>query len=145
MISVVVAGDWTIRGPREADAGDRAVIGSIGVVGQLPNLHRFLKKHEIDFEQHTAGEFKRTLTIFGENTDKGRERFKQEIEDTHILFKDFVKRHRDIAAAAKGDCGMTLPFQPKKSTRWKSTDTSRPLRQTRRSRRLRSIVLMSSS
>jgi len=73
-----------------------AVIGSIGVVGQLPNLHRFLKKHEIDFEQHTAGEFKRTLTIFGENTDKGRERFKQEIEDTHILFKDFVKRHRDI-------------------------------------------------
>jgi len=71
-----------------------AVIGSIGVLAQLPNFHRLLKKNDIDFELVTAGEYKRTLTLFGENTDKGREKFREEIEDTHLLFKDFVQSHR---------------------------------------------------
>lgn len=71
-----------------------AIIGSIGVVGQLPNFHRLLKKHNIDFELHTAGEYKRTLTIFGENTDKDREKFQEEIEETHTLFKEFIAMHR---------------------------------------------------
>lgn len=72
-----------------------AVIGSIGVMAQLPNIHRLLKKHDVDVELHTAGEFKRTLTVIGENTVKGREKFKQDIEDTHELFKTFVKGARD--------------------------------------------------
>jgi serine protease SohB len=83
-----------------------AVIGSIGVVAQLPNFYRLLKKNEIDFEQFTAGEYKRTLTFFGENTDKGRMKFQQEIEETHQLFKDFVKEHRnavDISRVATGE------------------------------------------
>ncbi|MEE4110210.1 MAG: protease SohB, partial [Halieaceae bacterium] len=67
-----------------------AVIGSIGVIAQLPNFHRLLKKNDIDFELLTAGEYKRTLTLFGENTDAGREKFREELEDTHGLFKDFV-------------------------------------------------------
>ena len=67
-----------------------AIVGSIGVVAQLPNFSRLLKKHEIDYEQHTAGNFKRTLTVFGENTDEGREKFQQELEETHVLFKQFV-------------------------------------------------------
>lgn len=71
-----------------------AVIGSIGVLAQLPNFHRLLKKHDIDFELLTAGEYKRTLTIFGENTDKGREKFTEELEKTHLLFKQFVGQHR---------------------------------------------------
>jgi len=71
-----------------------AVLGSIGVVAQLPNLHRLLKKHEVDVEMHTAGEYKRTLTVFGENTDKGREKFREELETTHELFKNFVARYR---------------------------------------------------
>lgn len=71
-----------------------AIIGSIGVIGQLPNLHRFLKRHDVDFEIHTAGEYKRTLTVFGENTDKGREKFRQELEQTHGLFKSFIREHR---------------------------------------------------
>ncbi len=71
-----------------------AVLGSIGVLAQLPNFHRLLKKHDIDFELHTAGEFKRTLTMFGENTDDGREKFLEELEDTHVLFKEFVAEHR---------------------------------------------------
>ena len=57
-----------------------AILGSIGVVAQLPNVHRLLKKHEIDFEVLTAGEYKRTLTVFGENTDKGREKFQEDLE-----------------------------------------------------------------
>ena len=63
-----------------------AVLGSIGVLAQVPNFHRLLKKHDVDFEMLTAGKYKRTLTMFGENTDKGREKFQEDIEDTHVLF-----------------------------------------------------------
>lgn len=73
-----------------------AVIGSIGVLAQLPNFHRLLKKNDIDFELLTAGEHKRTLTMFGENTDKGREKFVEELEETHALFKDFVSQNRPV-------------------------------------------------
>jgi len=83
-----------------------AVLGSIGVVAQLPNFHRLLKKHDVDFETLTAGEYKRTLTMFGKNTEKGREKFAEELEDTHQLFKEFVKENRpqlDIEAIATGE------------------------------------------
>jgi serine protease SohB len=71
-----------------------AILGSIGVVAQLPNVNRLLKKHDIDFEVLTAGEYKRTLTVFGENTEKGREKFQQDLDITHDLFKNFVARYR---------------------------------------------------
>ena len=83
-----------------------ALLGSIGVVAQLPNFHRLLKKHDVDFELITAGEYKRTLTVFGENTDKGREKFTEEIEDVHLLFKQFVEQNRpqlDIEKVATGE------------------------------------------
>jgi len=83
-----------------------AIIGSIGVLAQIPNFHRLLKKMDIDFEQITAGDYKRTLTLFGENTDKDREKFKEELEDTHRLFKEFVKDSRekvDIDKIATGE------------------------------------------
>ena len=83
-----------------------AILGSIGVVAQLPNFHRLLKKHEIDYEILTAGEYKRTLTVFGENTEKGRRKFLEDLEDTHTLFKDHVAERRpqlDVAAVANGD------------------------------------------
>ncbi|WP_165855219.1 protease SohB [Marinobacter sp. JSM 1782161] len=83
-----------------------AVLGSIGVVAQLPNFHRLLKKNDVDFEVLTAGEHKRTLTVFGENTDKGRQKFLEDLEDTHVLFKDYVSERRpsvDIQAVANGD------------------------------------------
>ncbi len=73
-----------------------AVIGSIGVVAQLPNFHRLLKKHDIDYEMLTAGEYKRTLTMFGENTEKGRKKFVEDLEDTHVLFKEFIAEHRGV-------------------------------------------------
>lgn len=71
-----------------------AIIGSIGVVAQLPNFHRLLNKHHIDYELHTAGEYKRTLTILGENTKKAREKFQAEIDAVHLLFKDYITEHR---------------------------------------------------
>jgi serine protease SohB len=71
-----------------------AVLGSIGVVAQLPNVNRLLKKHDIDFEVLTAGEYKRTLTVFGENTEKGREKFQEDLDITHELFKNFVASYR---------------------------------------------------
>lgn len=71
-----------------------AIIGSIGVVAQLPNFNRLLRKHDIDFELLTAGKYKRTLTMFGENTEQGREKFQADIDDAHALFKDFVAQHR---------------------------------------------------
>lgn len=88
-----------------------AVLGSIGVVAQLPNVHRLLKKHDIDVEVLTAGEFKRTLTVFGENTEKGREKFQEDLELTHQLFKGFVSRYRpqlDIDKVATGEVWLGL-------------------------------------
>src|SRR3989338_2723547 len=93
-----------------------AILGSIGVVAQLPNVHRLLKKHEIDFEVLTAGEYKRTLTVFGENTEKGREKFQEDLEITHDLFKGFVSRYRpqlDIDAIATGEVWLGLAAQGK--------------------------------
>lgn len=83
-----------------------AILGSIGVVAQLPNFHRLLKKNDVDVELHTAGEYKRTLTIFGENTDAARNKFREELEDTHALFKAFVTENRpalDIEKVATGE------------------------------------------
>lgn len=83
-----------------------AILGSIGVVAQLPNFHRFLKKNDVDVEILTAGEHKRTLTIFGENTEKGRAKFLEDLEDTHVLFKEYVGERRpglDMTAVANGD------------------------------------------
>ena len=83
-----------------------AVLGSIGVVAQLPNFHRVLKKHDVDYEILTAGEHKRTLTVFGENTEKGRRKFLDDLEDTHHLFKDYVSERRpelDIDQVSNGD------------------------------------------
>jgi len=83
-----------------------AIVGSIGVIAQVPNFHRLLKKNDVDFEQFTAGEFKRTVTMFGENTEKGREKFNEELEETHQLFKGFVNEHRpslDIDKVATGE------------------------------------------
>lgn len=83
-----------------------AIIGSIGVVAQIPNFHRYLKQHHIDYEQHTAGEYKRTLTVFGENTTKAREKFQQDLEDIHVSFKDFIVENRPklaIEAVATGE------------------------------------------
>ncbi|HEY1077640.1 MAG TPA: protease SohB, partial [Fontimonas sp.] len=83
-----------------------AVLGSIGVVAQLPNFNRLLKKLDVDYELHTAGEFKRTLTLFGQNTDEGREKFQEEIDQTHALFKAFVGEHRpqlDLSRVATGE------------------------------------------
>ena len=83
-----------------------AILGSIGVIAQLPNFNRLLKKHDIDYEQFMAGEFKRTVTILGENTDQGRRKFQEEIEEAHTLFKDFVKSHRpqlDLDQVATGE------------------------------------------
>ncbi|AMO82344.1 MULTISPECIES: protease SohB [Hafniaceae] len=83
-----------------------AIIGSIGVVAQIPNFNRWLKKNDIDVELHTAGEFKRTLTLLGENTEQGREKFREELNETHELFKEFVSQQRpslDINSVATGE------------------------------------------
>ncbi|MCY4329646.1 MAG: protease SohB [Endozoicomonadaceae bacterium] len=83
-----------------------AVIGSIGVIAQLPNINRLLKNNNIDIEQHTAGEYKRTLTVLGENTEKGRKKFLEDLERTHVLFKQHVEKYRkqaDIDKIATGE------------------------------------------
>lgn len=82
----------------EIVAAPFAVVGSIGVVAQMPNFHRLLDKHAIDVELHTAGEYKRTLTMFGENTDAARAKFKQELDEIHTLFKSFVADNRKSLA-----------------------------------------------
>ncbi|MEE7531573.1 protease SohB [Klebsiella huaxiensis] len=83
-----------------------AILGSIGVVAQIPNINRFLKNKDIDIELHTAGQYKRTLTMLGENTEEGRQKFREDLNDTHRLFKDFVHQMRpslDIEQVATGE------------------------------------------
>ncbi|CAM3806872.1 protease SohB [Avibacterium endocarditidis] len=83
-----------------------AIIGSVGVVAQVPNIHRLLKKHDVDVDVMTAGEYKRTVTLLGENTEKGKEKFQQELNETHQLFKQFVAQHRpqiDVEQIATGE------------------------------------------
>lgn len=83
-----------------------AIVGSIGVVAQLPNIHRLLKHNNIDIELHTAGQYKRTLTLLGENTEAGREKFREELEQTHELFKRYLARYRpslDLERLATGE------------------------------------------
>jgi serine protease SohB len=95
-----------------ACVGDRiiaapfAVLGSIGVLAQVPNFNRLLDKNGIDFELLKAGELKRTVTMFGVNTDEDRKKFKEQLEDTHTLFKEFVSEHRpvlDMTTIATGE------------------------------------------
>jgi serine protease SohB len=83
-----------------------AIIGSIGVLAQLPNFHRWLQKHDVDFEQIMAGQYKRTLTMLGKNTQEGREKFQEEINEVHDLFKQFVHKRRpslDLNQVATGE------------------------------------------
>lgn len=70
------------------------VVGSIGVVAQVPNFNRLLKEHNVDFELYTAGQYKRTVTMFGENTPEGKAKFEEELQQTHVLFKHFVEKYR---------------------------------------------------
>lgn len=83
-----------------------AIIGSIGVVAQIPNFHRWLKKNNIDVELLTAGEYKRTLTLFAENTEKGRKKFQEDLEKIHTAFREYVLKNRsqlDIDKVATGE------------------------------------------
>lgn len=83
-----------------------SIVGSIGVVAQVPNIHRLLKKHNIDVDVMTAGKYKRTVTVVGENTEEGRQKFQEELHETHELFKKFVQQNRpqlDIEQIATGE------------------------------------------
>mgnify|MGYP003653821349 CR=1 FL=1 len=94
-----------------------SIIGSIGVIIQLPNFNKVLKEKNVDFEMHTAGDYKRTITMFGENTDEGREKLQEEIEKIHQQFKDLIKEHRpqiNLAETATGEhwlAQQALPLQ----------------------------------
>ncbi|ELY4302483.1 protease SohB [Cronobacter turicensis] len=93
-----------------------AIIGSIGVVAQIPNFNRLLKRNDIDIELHTAGQYKRTLTLLGENTEEGREKFREDLNETHQLFKEFVHSMRpslDIEAVATGEHWYGVQAQEK--------------------------------
>ncbi|GMG88696.1 protease SohB [Biformimicrobium ophioploci] len=83
-----------------------AMLGSIGVVAQIPNFNRLLKRNDIDIELMTAGEYKRTLTMFGENTSEGRQKFQEDIDDIHRLFQHFISEYRpslDVNRVATGE------------------------------------------
>ncbi len=83
-----------------------AILGSIGVLAQFPNFNRMLDSHGVDFEEVKAGKYKRTVTMFGKNTDEDRAKLREELEDVHALFKDAVVRYRpglDLDKVATGE------------------------------------------
>ncbi len=82
------------------------IVGSIGVVAQVPNFNRLLKKNDVDYKEYTAGQYKRTVSVLGEITPQGEQKFTQQLEETHTLFKDFVSQNRpqvDLSAVATGE------------------------------------------
>jgi serine protease SohB len=82
------------------------IVGSIGVVAQVPNFNRLLKKYDVDYKEYTAGDYKRTVSLFGEITPKGEEKFLSQLEQTHQLFKTFVSRYRpqlDVQKVGTGE------------------------------------------
>jgi len=98
----------------EIVASPFALLGSIGVVAQIPNFHRWLRERHIDFEQFTAGKYKRTVTLFGENTDAGRQKLREELEDIHALFRHFVAEYRprlDLERVATGEAWLGVRAQ----------------------------------
>jgi serine protease SohB len=83
-----------------------AIVGSIGVVSQIPNVHRLLKRLDVDVDVLTAGKHKAPLTLLGENTDEGRQKHLLDLGAIHGHFKALVKRHRsglDIDKVSEGD------------------------------------------
>ena len=86
-------------------AAPYAIVGSIGVILAMPNFHRFLKKHDIDYEQITSGEYKRILTMFGENTEKDRNKAREQVKDAFRLFKDHIIKYRSIVDLEKAGTG----------------------------------------
>lgn len=96
----------------EIVAAPFSFIGSIGVVAQIPNISRVLSKNDVEWNLFTAGKFKRTMTVFSENTDEGREKFQEEIEAIHTAFKDHVNENRgnalDIEKVATGEAWLAL-------------------------------------
>src|SRR5512143_815654 len=86
-----------------------ALVGSIGVIAQIPNFHRWLQARNIDWEQFTAGKYKRTVTLFGENTETGRAKLREELEEIHALFRAFVQGRRaqlDMEKVATGEAWL---------------------------------------
>lgn len=86
-----------------------AIIGSIGVLAQIPNFNKVLKKLDIEYNQFTAGEYKRTVTLFGENTEEAKSKLREELADIHLLFKEFISKHRPSVDIAKVSTGEHWP------------------------------------
>lgn len=83
-----------------------AIVGSIGVVAQVPNFNKLLKKYDVDYKEYTAGDYKRTVSVLGEITEKGEKKFLEQLEATHLLFKSFVGKFRpnmDLTKVATGE------------------------------------------
>ena len=83
-----------------------ALIGSIGVVAGIPNFHRVLQKHEVDYHLFTAGKYKRTVTPFSEVTDEGKQKLQDDLTAIHEAFKQLIKAGRpnvDIEEIATGE------------------------------------------
>ncbi len=88
-----------------------AYLGSIGVLYQIPNFHRFLQKQDVDFEEHHAGKYKRTVTMFGEATDEKRQKLQQDLKEIHNQFKNYVAQHRpklDMEKVATGEVWLGI-------------------------------------
>ncbi|MFN7906334.1 MAG: protease SohB [Pseudobdellovibrionaceae bacterium] len=82
------------------------ILGSIGVVASVPNFNRLLKKHDVTYKEYIAGDYKRTVSVLGEITEKGEKKFQEQLEDTHLLFKEFISQFRpqlNMAVVATGE------------------------------------------
>eukprot|EP00980_Cylindrotheca_fusiformis_P025579 scaffold14121_cov120-Cylindrotheca_fusiformis.AAC.1 len=80
-----------------------AVLGSIGVISEIPNVYERLKQEGIEFQTVTAGEFKRTLTPTKKVTKEDVKKAEEDVNMILTQFSGFVQKNRpnlDVASVA---------------------------------------------
>jgi serine protease SohB len=90
----------------EIVAAPFAILGSIGVVAEIPNFTGLLDKIGVKFYEMTAGEHKRTVTPFVKPTPEGTKKQQEDLTRTHELFKKHVLKYRtglNIEKVATGE------------------------------------------
>ena len=79
-----------------------ALIGSIGVLSEVPNFGGLLDKYGVKMEEYTAGERKMNISMFRENGEEQKEHHRKKLGKIHELFKAQLVKYRGGLIEKKG-------------------------------------------
>ena len=97
MGSVAASGGYYVAlGGKEIFALPGTITGSIGVILQIPNLQKLLKKLGIETETIKSGAYKDTGSFYRPLTSKERKYLKKKVEIIHQQFMQSISKERKI-------------------------------------------------